>query len=150
MYSILNCCYAHLNIIIKSKNYYCYWIKTVYFLQFLLTSISVNLHFCLIKIYILYEKILFCPRGILSCKLWWKKTRRQQTYRGQQKRLKIRILNPFHWLWIWPREATNNIMLIFRTKYNFCRLPILDCLELKDYVSLIDLTRHKTAIVEKM
>lgn len=25
-----------------------------------------------------------------------KKTRRQQTYRGQQKRLKIRILNPFH------------------------------------------------------
>ena len=41
-------------------------------------------------------------------------------------------------------------MLIFRTKYNFCRLPILDCLELKDYVSLIDLTRHKTAIVEKI
>lgn len=33
---------------------------------------------------------------------------------------------------------------------NFCRLPILDCLELKDYVSLIDLTRNKTAIVEKM
>lgn len=25
-----------------------------------------------------------------------KKPRRQQTYRGQQKRLKIRILNPFH------------------------------------------------------
>lgn len=46
--------------------------------------------------------------------------------------------------------AKRSYQQYYTTKYNFCRLPILDCLELKDYVSLIDLTRNKTAIVEKM